>query len=202
MTHPVPGHGKKLNRFPLGSFHGQSFLTYYQRHANYKAKTKLMRSFKLLVLAAAAAILLAGATVSFADGRGDRSGGYYRGGYHSGHYRGGDHYGDYRGRHGYSSFDFDVVVGDPFWRGPWYYPYYSPYYDPYYYYPFYYPYAPVVTVPSTPQEYIERPHGKSSPAPSGVWYYCPESKAYYPYVRECPGGWQKVPAKPPSESGR
>lgn len=29
------------------------------------------------------------------------------------------------------------------------------------------------------------------------WHYCKESGGYYPYVRECPGGWQMVPATPP-----
>ena len=29
------------------------------------------------------------------------------------------------------------------------------------------------------------------------WFYCKESGGYYPYVRECPGGWQMVPATPP-----
>jgi hypothetical protein len=24
------------------------------------------------------------------------------------------------------------------------------------------------------------------------WYYCQESQAYYPYVKDCPGGWMKV----------
>ena len=37
-------------------------------------------------------------------------------------------------------------------------------------------------------------------APSAVpyWYYCADSNAYYPYVSSCPGGWQAVPAIPPS----
>ena len=32
----------------------------------------------------------------------------------------------------------------------------------------------------------------------GYWYLCKESNAYYPYVRQCPGGWEKVPVLPPS----
>jgi hypothetical protein len=88
---------------------------------------------------------------------------------------------------------------DPFWSYP--YPYYYPGYYPYYY-PNYYPYAPEVTVPSEPQEYIERPRQERPSAPSGLWYYCPDSKAYYPYVRECPKGWQTVPAQPPSGTER
>ena len=34
--------------------------------------------------------------------------------------------------------------------------------------------------------------------PQGEWYYCADSNSYYPYVRDCPGGWQRVPAQPPS----
>jgi hypothetical protein len=39
--------------------------------------------------------------------------------------------------------------------------------------------------------FIER--GTSEPAPAQVWWYwCNDSRAYYPYVKECPGGWQRV----------
>jgi hypothetical protein len=32
------------------------------------------------------------------------------------------------------------------------------------------------------------------------WYYCPDAKAYYPYVKECPKGWMKVvPTPAPSK---
>jgi hypothetical protein len=57
---------------------------------------------------------------------------------------------------------------------------------------------------SAPRAYIERGQegaGQESP-PSGAWYYCPDAKKYYPYVNECPGGWQVVPAEPPAEPGR
>jgi hypothetical protein len=57
-------------------------------------------------------------------------------------------------------------------------------------------------VPSAPQDYIERDETEPSSIPSGVWYYCPDAKGYYPYVRECPGDWQAVPAEPPSDSER
>ena len=73
--------------------------------------------------------------------------------------------------------------------GPWYYPPAAyPYYDPYYY-PSYYP-----AVPTT---YVEQ----ATPAPAQPqgqwWYYCVDAKAYYPYVRECAGGWQRVAPTPP-----
>jgi hypothetical protein len=63
---------------------------------------------------------------------------------------------------------------------------------PYYYYP---PaYVPAVVVPAPPQTYIERP-APQQPA-HGWWYYCADSRAYYPYVKDCPAGWQRVAPQP------
>lgn len=91
---------------------------------------------------------------------------------------------------------FGVFVGGPvFWPGY----YYAPYsYPPYYNYPL--DYSPVVVEPSP--EYIERgsPQGTAAQGQQsqGYWYYCAESKTYYPYVKECPGGWQRVTPQPPN----
>ncbi len=70
-----------------------------------------------------------------------------------------------------------VFIGGSFFFWPW----------PSYYYPAPYPYyyAP----------------GEAPPAPlieDPYWYYCEEAGTYYPYVKECPGGWQRVlpPAAP------
>ena len=30
------------------------------------------------------------------------------------------------------------------------------------------------------------------PASSSYWYFCVSAKRYYPYIKECPGGWEKV----------
>lgn len=69
---------------------------------------------------------------------------------------------------------------------PYSYPYGYRYYPP--------PPMPVVVVPPpTPPVYIEQ-----APVES-VWYYCPDQGGYYPYVKACPGGWQTVPAQPPSQ---
>ncbi len=76
---------------------------------------------------------------------------------------------------------FGVVIGAPFY--PWYYP---PYYYPYYY-------PPVVAAPAVPPTYVEQGGAQHS---QGAWYYCAESKTYYPYVKECPGGWQRVAPQP------
>ena len=45
--------------------------------------------------------------------------------------------------------------------------------------------------------YIER----IDPAETGSWYYCEDGKGYYPYVKECPGGWKRVPASPAPNAG-
>ena len=87
--------------------------------------------------------------------------------------------------HGGGHVRFGVVIGAPFY--PWW--YYPPY--PYYYYP------PVVTVPAAPTTYIEQAGPGSAPQPQGYWYYCVESKTYYPYVKECAGSWQRVAPQPP-----
>ncbi len=70
--------------------------------------------------------------------------------------------------------------------------YYAP--PPVYYHP-----RRVVVVPAEPTVYVEResaPAVASSPASDNFWYYCGESRAYYPYVRDCAGGWERVPPRP------
>jgi hypothetical protein len=32
----------------------------------------------------------------------------------------------------------------------------------------------------------------------GVWYHCSNPEGYYPYIRDCHGGWEQVPANPPA----
>jgi len=87
--------------------------------------------------------------------------------------------------HGRARVSVGFGFGYPFWGpywGPWYYP------PPYYHYPGY-----AVVVPAQPTTYIEQ--GSSETA--GWWYYCDASRGYYPYVKECPSGWQRVPPAPP-----
>ena len=47
-------------------------------------------------------------------------------------------------------------------------------------YPYPDPYAYTQAVPALP-----------------YWYYCPDPAGYYPYVTQCYGPWQPVPAQPP-----
>jgi hypothetical protein len=69
--------------------------------------------------------------------------------------------------------------------------------------PFYYPSSGYYTppLPASPPVYIEQEPAPPSPVQQPYyWYYCADSKTYYPYVKECPGGWQPVvpEALPPS----
>lgn len=108
---------------------------------------------------------------------------------------------DYRGprRRGYYG-GFGIYLGAPYpYRGyrPYYYP--PPVVYPYAYRAPYYAVPPVVAVPAQPRVYIEKGNTATAPeAPAGHWYFCAESNAYYPYVKQCPGGWQQqTPIAPP-----
>jgi hypothetical protein len=78
-----------------------------------------------------------------------------------------------------------------YYPSPWH------YFPPYPSYPPYYPYSYYPPAPPAPTVYIERSAPPPPPPAEYWWNYCPESKAYYPYVRECPGGWQRVSPVPP-----
>lgn len=107
------------------------------------------------------------------------AGGYYRGGYRG-----------YYGPRVTVGFGF----GYPYGYG---YGYGYPYYAPYAYYP---PYASPVVVQQQPVTYVEQPaqqvQSQQPQYPAGYWYYCNDSGAYYPYVKECPAGWQRVSPQP------
>lgn len=143
---------------------------------------------KYLKLISAGLLLLAAATASnsvLAYG----PGGHHYGGHHyGGHHDGGYHHGGAR---------VGVFVGAPFigFGAPFYgYPGgYGYAYGPYGYY------GPTTTIvtQAAPEVYVERSNALSSgPASDGYWYYCNRPDGYYPYVKECPNGWQKVPPQP------
>jgi len=111
--------------------------------------------------------------LSFAhDGHGHGHGGYYHCG---GYYHGGVYFGLY----------------DPYFYGPLVYP-------PYAYYP------PVATVPAQPSVYVEQntnaapPVQAQAPSSGSYWYHCKKPDGFYPYVKECPAGWEKVSPTPPN----
>lgn len=94
------------------------------------------------------------------------------------------------------------VVGAPLWWG-------APYYvgAPWVYGP-----PPAAPAPPAPMVYVERSDPVESTAPplrpaappaasapgTQWWYLCASPRGAYPYVRECPGGWERVPAAPPA----
>ncbi len=89
------------------------------------------------------------------------------------------------GGHGHFSFSGNVWIGPgwggwgPWWWGAPYYPYYPYYsYNPYPYYS-----------PQRSSEYVEQAPQVEEQA---YWYFCPDAKNYYPYVKRCPSGWLKV----------
>jgi hypothetical protein len=75
-----------------------------------------------------------------------------------------------------------------------------PVYAPYYYYPAPVYYSSPVVVQQAPTVYVERPDAMAPAQPAqpsqNYWYYCNDSRTYYPYVKECPGGWQRVNPTP------
>lgn len=131
-----------------------------------------MNSTRLLAAAAAAGMLASGAAWA------DR----------------GHHY------HGRSHVNIGIGIGFGAPYRPWYGPparYYYP--PPYYYGPAYYP--PVV-IERAPPVYVEREplpavQAPVTTPPAPVWYYCASAEGYYPYVQNCPEGWQSVAAQPP-----
>ena len=148
-----------------------------------------MKAPRILLLAVA--VTIAGMASAWAGGRvyggvgvGIGVGGPYWGG--------GGYYGrPYWGR-GY--------YGRPYWGGGYYgwpaYP--GPYVYPGVVAPYYVP-QPLVVVPAEPPVYIEQGNAAvAEPAPESAqyWYFCRGANNYYPYVKECPGGWTRVPPRP------
>jgi hypothetical protein len=94
--------------------------------------------------------------------------------------------------HGWGYHGYGGVYFGAWW--PW---YYSPWYVGYAY-----PYAVAVDA-SPPVEYVQinpatstaGTPAASAPTPA-VWYYCKNPGGYYPYVKDCPAGWQEVVAQP------
>lgn len=125
-----------------------------------------MKSLRLPLAAAAAALaLFAVAAPAYADGRWNHGGAHWRGGIF-----------------------LNFGVPYPYYWGP-------RYYGPPVYYeapPAYYYSPPVVVAPASPPVYVERGDDEAAAKPTW-WYWCQSAKGYYPYVKECPGGWQRVP---------
>jgi hypothetical protein len=130
------------------------------------------------------------------SGHGGGGGGHAGGGHRSqsAHAAGwGGHGGGWGGHgwhhHGYGCCGWGFGFVDPFWYPyPWY-PY--PWID--YGYDYSYAYVAPPVAPMPPADSSAAP--PAAPAPS-YWYYCPDSKTYYPYVRQCASAWERVAPTP------
>ena len=96
------------------------------------------------------------------------------GGFHGGGVR---HYGGFHGGP-----RLGIVLAAPLLAAPLFLPRY---------YPSYYP--AVVAAPAAPPVYIEQAMPQVN---SNWWYYCREAQAYYPYVAQCAGAWERVAPQP------
>jgi hypothetical protein len=134
-----------------------------------------MRAFGFASICCAA-LALATADAAWAHGRSGGGSGRGFSGHsgHSGHFAG--HPGAHRGAHFHSR----VFIGGAIIAAPIFYP------PPYYYAP-----APAYYYYPPPPMYIEQ-LPQVAPQSQQYWYYCPAARAYYPYVSECAGGWQRV----------
>jgi len=100
------------------------------------------------------------------------------------------------GRHGHRGprVSFGITIGAPLHYGAW-------YPGPFWYYP---PVAPLVIAPAAPPPvYVQREEPASARSDARTdaaswWYYCRDANAYYPYVKQCPAGWEKVAPQPPA----
>jgi hypothetical protein len=119
-----------------------------------------------------------------------RGGGHFGGwgGHYGGHY-GGYYNGGYYGHSGYYS-GIGLGLGLGYGLGYLGQGYYGGgYYG--------YPSTTIVTVPVTPPVYIQQAAPVIQQNPSGYWYYCNSPQGYYPYIQQCPNGWQQVEPTPP-----
>ena len=181
-----------------------------------KIRTFALLAVALLAMAASVPALAQGGSRGGSQGgsRGGSQGSSHGGAQGSSH--GSSHGAHYGGSHGgYYGYPRVSVgfgfVGPGYWGYPgwgyagWGYPWWG-YpgwgYSGYYYAPPYYYYPQAGAVPAESLVYIERGDASSPPEQSqGYWWYCcPDAKAYYPYVKHCAGGWQRVSPTPPGEN--
>jgi hypothetical protein len=103
-----------------------------------------------------------------------------------------------------------TIATAPFWAlaGIPPYGYYGPPYAPAYSPPPYVTYAPppaaapqaapgALTPLMPPPPRTHPPAGYAPPPVRDVYYFCPASKSYYPYVARCAVAWRRVPTTPP-----
>ncbi|MBY0485148.1 hypothetical protein [Nitrosomonas sp.] len=161
-----------------------------------------IKNIRLIHLIIALLAMIESHSVLARDGHG--GGGHFGGNYgHSGGYS----------SHGHSHLNLGINLGG--YYGPGFYGYggyggYSRYgfggygfggygYGYPSYYPPYYAYPPTVIVPSTPPVYTQQQQAEPVQPQTDYWYYCQNPDGYYPYVKNCPGGWLQVAPQPPAQ---
>jgi hypothetical protein len=136
-------------------------------------------------------------------------------GHHHHHHGGHHHYGHHHYGGGWGGFGLGLGMGilgygiGSMARAPYYPPSYG--YPPVGYganygYPPNYGYAPVAPIglpPSAPPIYIQQEVVQVQPPVQGsnsqgtsYWHYCRQPEGYYPYIKNCPGGWLQVAPEP------
>jgi hypothetical protein len=109
-----------------------------------------------------------------------------------GRHGGGDHRGP-RGGGGYGGDDGGVIVGYPYYPGPWPYPDVPPYPPapppgaP----------APGAPAPAGPDQTAATNDTAEGPPPWPFWYYCDQPNGFFPYVKNCEHDWTAIPVTPP-----
>lgn len=94
-------------------------------------------------------------------------------------------------RHGHGGWHGGLIISAPLFL-----PYYGMPYSAYPHGPYPYAYAPALVAPAEPPEYIEQSQEQATTPPR--WYFCKDPKGYYPYVKQCPPGWQAIVPPAPS----
>jgi hypothetical protein len=145
---------------------------------------------KRLAISILAVILITALAAAEAYARGGRGGSHGRGFHgHHGHAHHGHshrHHGHFHRGHAFHPRTHVFVgIGAPLAFGPWWYS------APYYAYP------PIGAATYAPA-YIEQDDVGTGEPPQSWWYYCPNSQTYFPYVKECAGGWERVTPVPSS----
>jgi len=98
---------------------------------------------------------------------------------------------------GYNRFNFGINLGPGYYGYPSY-----DYYDPFFYPPIYsYPPAvvmptPPIVLPQAPPVYLQQETTTAIQPQTNYWHYCSNPNGYYPYVKQCPGGWLQVNPQP------
>lgn len=119
-----------------------------------------------LVVAALAALVLAGGDAWAKGGSGGHGGG------RSGHSHAGGKSGSHHARSGsVGRGSGSTVLFGSYWAGPAY-------------------WMAQAYRPAEPVYYIER--SEEELQTDSTWFYCENDAAYYPYVTKCPAGWLKV----------